>query len=317
MPRASLGGGGIQYPAVQQYTDWVLDFGTAANGLASAFQAGALTNITTLTGPDGRPSPSTGTGGNTGTNVNAYADDGNGRGAISLAGGLTSGGSVNGGAFGWNGLCGCAPQLIKPTTASPTSLNAIEQQAWLYDFWLQFGPIGAALNRGDTGVIFNTGVAVPNTNPLHNANTGGASGNGGQISWGVELQVDGFLHFLSSTSAVAAAAFAINDTYGAPPTDICRLSFLIQAATLTSNATLSWYVNKVLQRTYTWTLGGGHLLPLWTDTGGANGAAFLPQIVANPPGQDAQAHSQSGLLCYGFRFRKGPAQQIFAAFASS
>jgi hypothetical protein len=319
MSRATLGGGGIQYPSVQQYVDWVMDFGTANNGGPANFQSGGVGNVNTLAGPDGRPcNPVSGTAASNGVNVNAFQDDGNGRAVISLGGGIVSGGSVNGGVYGFANHCGYSPQLIKPTTAAPLSIYPVEQQAALYDFWLQFGPLGIALNRGDTGVSLLMGNGtVPSANPMHNVNTGGGTLSGGVPGIGVLLFPDGFLHVFSATSIAAGGTVGINDTFGAPPTDICRISFLIQAATLTTNATFSWYLNKVLQRTYTWALGGGHPLPLWTDTAGQNQAAFLPQFIACPPGQDAQAHNESGIYVYGFRFRRGPAAQIFAGFASS
>lgn len=317
MPRATLGGGGLIPPTVAQYEDWVLDYAKANNGGAANLQSGALTNVNVLVGPDGRPSASTGTGASNGVNVNAVVDDGNGRVAISLGGGLTSGGVVNGGAFGWNNQVGCTPQLIKPTTSIPVSLIPLEMQAWLYDFWVQWGPLGGSPNRGDCGISFEMGNGtVPDVNCIHNVNLSAGNGTGAALGFGLFLFADGFLHFFSNTGGTNSTP-GVNDTYQSPPTDIARVSFLFQSATLTTNATLSVYINKVLLNTYTWTLGAGHKLPLWTDTGGANHASFQPQVIAAPPGQDAQAFKTSGILLYGMRMRKGPLSYIFTQFASS
>jgi hypothetical protein len=313
MPTAILGGSPQQFPQQFQIEDWYIDFGKAnTNAVPASLQSGGVTSLVNLSGPDGRIL-AMGAAASNGVNVNAIVDDGNGRTAVSLGGGLA--GSVNGGAFGYNGN-GINPQLIAPASAGPVSLNPTELQSWLIDWWVKFGPVGVFPQRGDCGVTFEIGAGtIPDLNCIHNLNTGGGNGTGGAIGFGVLQFADGLLHFFSNVLGTASVP-GVNQVLIAAPADIVRISFLFQTATLTQNASLQVYINKVLQGTFQWSLGAGRQLPLYTDHA-ATFTSFCPQVIAGPAPQDAQAFSQSGILMYNYRYRKGNTAQVLNSFASS
>jgi hypothetical protein len=307
---ATLGGSGSQVANIPAYEDYFLDFGSANGGVPVNLATGANPTAVQLVSPfNSSTQIITGTFGSSGVNPTGFADDGNGRMAIQMGGGLVSGGVTGGSCYGINK--GLMPQLLKPTSASAVSAVPIDMQAWLIDWWLQFGPLGAGLQRGDCGTTFQSSNSTPpDLNCIHNVNTGGVNQTGGVQGFGLLYFVDGNLHLFSNIGGTGTVP-GLNQIISPPPADIVRISWLIQQATLTSNAILTLYLNRVAAVAITWVTGAGRPLPLYTDM--VTRTAFAPQAIATPPGQDAQAHLQSGYNLYGFRWRKGPTLNMLAS----